>query len=103
MPVSSQLLPSKWQFGAHNQMECPRRDSLEMLWGPGGIAVVTMVQNSLGTSVTFNDLLSSFDSTFRKHFLPKLGKLNIDSRLLTVPWSSYHITTPRIQLAGMGS
>ena len=51
---------------------------------------VGMVKNSLGISVTFNDLLSSFDSTFRIHLLPKLGKLDIDSRLLIVPWSSYH-------------
>lgn len=68
-----------------------------------GPAAATVVQNSLGTAVTFNDLLSSFDSTFRKHFSPKLEKLNIDSRLLTVPWSSDHITTPGIKLAGMGS
>lgn len=34
-----------------------------------------MVKNSLGISVTFNDLLSSFDSTFRRHLLPELRKL----------------------------
>ena len=55
-------------------------------------ATVGMVKNSLGVSVTFNDLLPSFESTFRRHLLPRLGKLDIDSRLLMVPWSSYHRT-----------